>query len=156
MKLTILVGSMTGTATSVAQAIQMDCADLVDAITVLPMDHLGPDIFDDLHAAGMLYLVCTSTFGSGDVPDNAQAFYSALDADPRYLGHVRYGVVALGDRSYGDTFAGGGQRFDARLQDLGAQRIGEICRLDAMTDTEPEVTAAAWCRIWLAQAAGQA
>ncbi|APW38499.1 nitric oxide synthase [Rhodoferax koreense] len=152
MKLAILVGSMTGTATSVAQAIQMDCADLVDDIDVTPMDGLGPDVFDAA-AEGTLYLVCTSTFGSGDVPDNAQAFYDALDAEPRYLGHVPYGVVALGDASYGETFAGGGRRFDARLQDLGARRIGEICVIDALSDTPPETAAIAWCRAWLAQAA---
>jgi len=152
MQLAILVGSMTGTATSVAQAIQMDCADLVDTIALLPMDTLDPGVFDSEAGVPRLYLVCTSTFGSGDVPDNAQAFYASLDADPRYLGHVRYGVVALGDQSYGETFTGGGSRFDERLQDLGAKRIGEICRLDAASGLQPESEAVAWCRGWLPQA----
>ncbi len=35
MKLKILVGTMTSTADYVAQAIQMDCADLVDEIDVV-------------------------------------------------------------------------------------------------------------------------
>ena len=154
MKLEILVGSMSGTATSVAQAIQMDCADLVDTIAVVPMDTLDIGVFgtEGAPADPVLYLVCTSTFGSGDVPDNAQAFYASLDADPRYLGHVAYGVVALGDQSYGDTFAGGGRRFDERLQDLGARRIGEVCRLDATSGLQPEAEAVAWCRAWLAEA----
>ncbi len=152
MKLAILVGSMTGTATSVAQAIQMDCADLVDPIALLPMDDLAPTVFDADEATPTLYLVCTSTFGSGDVPDNAQAFYASLDTDPRYLGHVMYGVVALGDQSYGETFAGGGRRFDERLQDLGATRIGYVCQLDATSGLQPETEAVAWCRGWLTQA----
>ena len=154
MKLEILVGSMSGTATSVAQAIQMDCSDLVDHIDVVPMDTLDTAVFGDAAdpADPVLYLVCTSTFGSGDVPDNAQDFYASLDANPRYLGHVAYGVVALGDQTYGDTFAGGGRRFDERLQDLGARRIGEVCRLDATSGLQPEAEAVAWCRAWLAEA----
>jgi MioC protein len=154
MKLEILVGSMSGTATSVAQAIQMDCADLVDSIAVVPMDTLDIGVFGDAAdpAAPVVYLLCTSTFGSGDVPDNAQAFYASLDENPRYLGHVAYGVIALGDQSYGETFAGGGRRFDERLQDLGASRIGEICQLDATSGLQPEGEAVAWCRAWLHEA----
>ena len=45
MKLKILVGTMTSTADYVAQAIQMDCADLVDEIEVTLMD--GLDIYID-------------------------------------------------------------------------------------------------------------
>ena len=149
MKLKILVGTMTSTAEYVAQAIQMDCGDLADGIEVLRMDALDIGVFDE----DALYLICCSTYGSGDVPDNAQAFYASLDLTPKYLGHVRYGVIALGDRSYGDTFANGGRSFDERLQGLGARRIGDIWIHDACEGTQPESLAPAWCRDWLAQAA---
>ena len=149
MKLKILVGTMTSTADYVAQAIQMDCADLVDEIEVLLMDGLDISVFDDPEP---LYLVCTSTYGSGDVPDNARALYDSLDATPKFLGHVRYGVIALGDRTYLNTFAFGGQKFDERLQGLGAHRIGEVWRHDASAGTLPEEVGTAWCREWLAQA----
>jgi len=99
-----------------------------------------------------VFLICSSTYGSGDVPDNGQALYAQLDAEPRYLGHVRYGLVALGDSSYGDTYGMGGLQFDARLQDLGAQRIGDICRLDASSGEVPEDEALAWCETWRTQA----
>src|SRR5512140_3372613 len=127
MKLIILVGTMTSTADYVAQAIQMDCADLVEEIEVKLMDGLEIDVFDQ----DALYLICSSTYGSGDVPDNARLLYESLDISPKYLGHVRYGVIALGDRAYLDTFAFGGKKFDARLQSLGAQRIGEVWCHDA-------------------------
>jgi len=145
--LTILVGSTSGTADSVAHAIAMDCADLVAHIDVQPMD---------LWEAAQLaqhttpVLVCCATHGSGDVPDNAAGLYTSLLHNPAYLGHLRYGVISLGDlASYPQTFAMGGQRFDTVLQDLGARRLGEPCLLDASADDLPESVAIAWCRQWL-------
>jgi MioC protein len=147
-KLKILVGTMTSTADYVAQAIQMDCGDLVGEIEVLLMDGLDIGVFDE----DALYLICSSTYGSGDVPDNARMLYDSLDSQPRFLGHVRYGVIALGDRTYQQTFAFGGRKFDERLQGLGAQRIGEIWVHDASAGTMPEAEGTAWCRGWLVQA----
>jgi MioC protein len=149
MKLKILVGTMTSTADYVAQAIQMDCADLVDEIEVRLMDGLDISVFDE----DALYLICTSTYGAGDVPDNARALYDSLDLQPKFLGHVHYGVIALGDSaSHGQTFAFGGRKFDERLRDLGAHRIGELLVLDAGTESLPEEEGTAWCRQWLAEA----
>ncbi len=145
MKLKILVGTMTNTAEFVAQAIQMDCADLVADIEVLPMDGLDISAFDE----DALYLICSSTYGSGDVPDNARALYDSLGSQPRYLGHVRYGAIALGDRTYAQTFCMGGRKFDERLQDLGAQRVGEVWCHDASAGTLAETEATGWCREWL-------
>ncbi|MBH2010096.1 MAG: flavodoxin domain-containing protein [Xanthomonadaceae bacterium] len=150
MKLKILVGSMTHTAKHVAQAIQMECADLANPVEVEPMDGLDISVFDADKTEDVLYLICTSTYGAGDVPDNAQALYQSLDLQPRFLGHVRYGVIALGDSaSHAQTFCFGGKHFDERLQDLGAQRIGEICCLDSSDGTLPETVGAEWCRQWL-------
>ena len=148
--LRVLVGSVSGTALHVAHALSLGCDDLAGPIRVVPMDTAGADVFD---APAPLTLLCISTYGAGNVPDSAAALYDALDTAPRYLGHLRYGLIALGDSSYGDTFAGGGKSFDARLQDLGAQRVGDILVLDALDPTEPADVATAWCREWLAQAA---
>ena len=150
MKLKILVGSMTGTAHRIAQAIRMDCNELVARIDVLPMDGIGVSVFD-AQDVDLRYLICCATHGSGDVPDNASDLYDSLDLEPRYLGHVRYGVIALGDQCYPDTFCGGGKKFDARLQDLGAQRVGELCCLDASSGNDAEAEAVRWCRQWLMQ-----
>jgi MioC protein len=148
MKLKILVGTMTSTADYVAQAIQMDCAELIDEIEVVLMDGLDISVFDE----DALYLICTSTYGSGDVPDNARALYESLEANPKYLGNVKYGVIALGDRTYLQTFAFGGRKFDERLQGLGAQRIGDLFIHDASAGTMPEELGTAWCREWLPEA----
>jgi len=148
MKLKILVGTMTNTAEYVAQAIEMDCADLVDQIEVTPMDGLDISVFDE----DALYLICSSTYGSGDVPDNARALYDSMDTAPTYLGHVRYGVIALSDRTYLQTFCFGGKKFDERLTDLGAQRVGDVWCHDASAGTMAESEGTAWCREWLVTA----
>ncbi|MDO9436493.1 flavodoxin domain-containing protein [Hydrogenophaga sp.] len=147
-QLLILVGTMTQTAQHVAQAIEMGCADLISPIEVRLMDELDVRIFD----GDALYLLCTSTTGSGDVPDNARALYESLGNEPRYLGHVRYGVIALGDSCYPQTFCNGGLRFDERLADLGAIRIGDLLQHDASDGSEAELAGVVWCREWLAQA----
>jgi MioC protein len=148
--LKIFVATMTGTAEYVAQAIQMDCSDLVSNIEVTMMDGLKSDAFEERDC---LYLICSSTYGAGDVPDNGQQLYASLDDEPRDLSHVKYGVIALGDfGSYPTTFAGGGKRFDERLQGLGAKRIGEVFTHDASGGTMPETEGAAWARDWLTNA----
>ena len=151
MKLKILVGTMTSTADYVAQAIQIDCADLVPDIEVQLMDGLDISTFDSAAEEDAVYLICSSTYGQGDVPDNARGLYDSLDSQPKFLGHLRYGVIALGDRTYQQTFAFGGKKFDERLQGLGAQRIGDIWIHDASSGTLPETEGTEWCRQWLTQ-----
>ena len=152
MKLKILVGTMTSTADYVAQAIQMDCADLVSDIEIEMMDNLDISTFSAENAKDAIYLICTSTYGQGDVPDNARALYESMSAMPQFLGHIKYGVIALGDRTYLQTFCSGGKKFDERLADLGAQRMGDMYFHDASTGTLPEEEATAWCRTWLSEA----
>ena len=152
MKLKILVGTMTSTSDYVAQAIQMDCADLVSDIEIEMMDNLDITTFSAENAKDAIYLICTSTYGQGDVPDNARALYESMNAAPQFLGHIKYGVIALGDRTYLQTFCFGGKKFDERLTDLGAQRLGEMYLHDASTGTLPEEEGTAWCRTWLAEA----
>lgn len=157
MKLNILVGSATGTAGLVAQAIQLHCVDLVSDIRIEFMDGLDINVLAAEEARNALYLVCISTYGAGDVPDNAQALYDSLAAQPRFLGHVLYGVLALGDScSHQQTFCFGGKKFDERLQDLGARRLGEICCLDDASGISPEAAGAQWCSQWLKDFSSQA
>ena len=115
MKLKILVGTMTSTADYVAQAIQMDCADLVSDIDVELMDNLDISVFDAAQAEDALYLICSSTYGSGDVPDNARALYESLGNNPQFLGHVPARGREQGKQ--GDRRGGqGARRLRRRLQ----------------------------------------
>lgn len=148
MKLTILVGTMTGTAQLVAQELELAWDGEGVAVETLLMDDLDASVF----AREGVFLVCTSTYGQGDVPDNAKKFHDDLAAKRPDLSHVRYGVFGLGDRTYAETFNFGGMKFDALLGDLGAQRIGERVQHDASSGVLPEEKAEEWAAGWLAEA----
>jgi len=153
MKVHLLVGTMTGTAQLVAQELELVWGDnpgddgLLQVETLL-MDKLDASVFD----REGIFLVVTSTYGQGDVPDNAKAFYEDLKAKRPDLSRVRYGVFGLGDRTYAETFNFGGKRFDDILGELGARRIGERVQHDASSGVLPEEMAVEWGEGWLALA----
>ena len=146
LDLTILVGTMTGTAQSVAQTLELLLDDGDTSVTVKPMDGLDASVL----TAGKLFLICSSTYGQGDVPDNAKQLYESLQTARPNLADVHYGVIALGDRTYADTFCNGGRRFDALLTELGARRIGDVLCHDASAGTMPEEVAEEWIPAWVA------
>lgn len=148
LKIRILVGTMTGTAQLCAQEMELALDDGDTQVETLLMDALGPDVFADRKA---VYLICTSTYGQGDVPDNAKALYEALTGKRPDLAGVRYGVFGLGDRTYAETFNSGGKRFDEILSALGAERIGERYTHDASSGTLPEEIALEWAQEWIAK-----
>lgn len=147
LAITVLVGTMTGTAEMVAQEVQTALEAAGHQVTIKPMDNLDASVFQD----GGIFLICTSTYGNGDVPDNAQALYGSLETDRPNLSNVTYGVIALGDRTYKDTFCHGGLRFDKLLTELGAKRAGEVLQHDAGSGTLPEEMAAEWVVPWAEQ-----
>jgi MioC protein len=145
MKVTILVGTMTGTAQLCAQEMELALDDGETGVETLMMDNLDAAVF----SRPSVFLICTSTYGQGDVPDNARALYEHLQQARPDLSHVRYGVFGLGDRTYAETFNFGGKRFDDILTDLGAKRVGERHMHDASSGILPEETALEWCQTWL-------
>ena len=152
MSVTVYVATMTGTADLVAEEIQAALEGEGVEVGVEPMDDLRSDAF----AAPGLYVIVSSTYGQGDVPDNGRDFAAALEADRPDLGHVRYGLFALGDMTYAQTFCGGGMTFDRILRELGAVRVGEPVRHNASSGTLPEDEAGAWARAWYEDATARA
>ena len=145
MKLNLLVGTMTGTAQLVAQELELVWDDGELQVETLLMDKLDSSVFE----REGVFLIVTSTYGQGDVPDNAKSFYEDLKAKRPDLARVRYGVFGLGDRTYAETFNFGGKKFDELLAQLGAERVGERHMHDASSGILPEETALEWCRDWL-------
>jgi len=132
----ILYGTQTGNAEQVA----MDAATAARNLGMAP-EVYGLDDIEMAQLANMRHLVIvTSTYGEGEMPDNAQLFWEALSADtaPR-LERLKFAVLALGDTGY-DGFCQAGKLIDTRLEQLGATRIA--ARLDC--DIDFEDVAAAW------------
>ena len=143
-KLTILVGTMTGTAEMVAEEMSDALGEAGFEVDVKPMDGLNASVF----APGGLFLICSSTYGQGDVPDNATNLYNELCAKKPDMKNVRYGVFSLGDRTYAETFNHGGKKFDAILAECGAHRIGTVFTHDASAGTVPEDEGVKWVKEW--------
>jgi sulfite reductase (NADPH) flavoprotein alpha-component len=72
-------------------------------------------------------LVIVSTWGDGDPPETAVAFYKEFMETAPSLEKLRFSVCALGDTSY-EKFCQTGKDIDARLEALGANawRAGRI------------------------------
>jgi sulfite reductase (NADPH) flavoprotein alpha-component len=103
--------------------------------------------------AGMTHvLVVTSTYGEGEMPDNAGLFWDAVQAStvPRLEG-LQYAVLGLGDTSY-DEFCQAGKLLDTRFEQLGATRVHD--RVDC--DVDFEDAAALWSAAVLDRLAAEA
>ncbi|HTN66875.1 MAG TPA: flavodoxin domain-containing protein [Burkholderiaceae bacterium] len=148
---TILVGTMTGTAEIVAEEIGYALEQGGAAVTQIDMADATPAVFQ---RPGR-FIICCSTYGSGDVPDNAQALYASLLTEKPDLSSVRYAVFGLGDHAYAATFGYGGRKFDAALESLGATRLIETFVHDASGDTLPEDDCLEWLQPLLAECSAQ-
>ena len=84
-------------------------------------------------------LVIVSTWGDGEPPETAVAFYKEFMGTEVSLSDVRYSVCALGDTAY-EKFCQIGKDFDARLEAFGAARV--TARQDC--DVDYEESYASW------------
>ncbi len=84
-------------------------------------------------------LVIVSTWGDGEPPESAEAFYKELMTKTVDLKGLKYSVCALGDTSY-DKFCETGKEMDARFETLGAERV--LARVDCDVDFDDSY--AAW------------
>ena len=143
--ITILIGTITGTAEIVAEDVTPVLEDAGFEVETMDMDGLKPDAL----SASEIVLICTSTYGQGDVPDNAMDLYEALEEQKPNLAKLRYGVIGLGDSTYADTYNEGGARFDRLLRELGAQRVGAVMQHNASSDELPEEAGVEWAKEWV-------
>ena len=128
--ITLLVGTETGTAEFVAD----------DIVSLLDENNLSSEVqlefAQDNYDVNTIWLICTSTQGAGEVPNNLKPFLHWLMQQTE-LSKVRYGVIGLGDSSY-DTYCGAAKTLDSLLSDKGAQQLFAPILADAMSDELPE------------------
>lgn len=142
--LTILVGTMYGGALDVAEQVKPLFEQAGYAVDISEQ----PTV-EDITQRNGLTLFCVSTTGSGDFPGNFVPFVRSLKDQSPSLTGLRYGLIALGDSSYGDTFCGAGRALDDLLQDHGAQRLVERLEIDAMETFMADDAALPWVEEWI-------
>jgi MioC protein len=144
----ILVGTESGNAQMVGETL-MDEFQAKGHEVEVAMDDATLDALE-LSSRDVL-LVVTSTHGLGELPDNIIPVHDALTEEKPDLSALKYGVIALGDQTYSDTFCKAGKTMDALLAGLGAHKVGERLEIDACTQPLPDEDALAWGEEWLTQ-----
>lgn len=120
-KLLIAFGSQSGNAESLAKRLAKEAHAKGFLARALGLETLQAESLNDEQNL----MLITSTWGDGEMPDNAAEFWNSLNqngSSPN-LAKLRFSVLALGDSNYGDTFCKAGKDLDQRLEELGAQRL---------------------------------
>ncbi|WP_424139185.1 flavodoxin domain-containing protein [Roseomonas chloroacetimidivorans] len=144
----ILVATMTGTAEMIAEDIEA-AHGASHTLEIRAFERSSPEILQQ--AARVL--IVSSTYGEGEVPEPSLPFFEAVAADRPDLRGLRYGVIALGDSSYMNSFARGGSLWDELLASCGAVRDRPLLVLDASSQEPPSDRAVEWSGRWLAETA---
>ncbi len=143
--LTILYGSETGNSAALARTAAAKAKALGLEAAVVDMADYKPRRLKEEQDI----LLVASTYGEGDPPQPAVAFFEFLEGRkaPALRG-VRFGVLALGDSTY-EKYCEAGKRLDRRFEELGAERL--LPRVDC--DVDYDEPAAAWIADALARLA---
>ncbi|GAA0818191.1 flavodoxin domain-containing protein [Colwellia sp. D2M02] len=144
----IIVGSMLGTSEYVAEA----CEETLNALDHHVNVHLKPDLntiisetFAEKNNENNIWIICTSTHGAGDFPDNIVQFVSDLKECDQDLSTVKFLTIGIGDSNY-DTFCYAAKNITNQLKSIGCKEIVAIKELDMSLDIDPEDLAQQWIK----------
>lgn len=142
----ILVGTESGNAQMVADTLSDELGMDHDVVV-----HEEPEL-DELDLANReILIICCSTHGDGELPDNIIPLHDALKEGDMDLSHLKYGIVALGDQTYHQTFCQAGKDMDAVFAARGAVRVGERLEIDACTQPLPDEDALDWAKEFMSE-----
>lgn len=136
----IIVGSVLGASEYVAEALQTELVAQNNQVNI----HFQPDLAKLNENA--IWLLCTSTHGAGDLPDNIQKF--AKQITDKNLNHIKFLVIGLGDSSY-DTFCYGAMQLEKLMLNAGASLLASGLQIDVLNHPIPEDKAVDWLKNWL-------
>ena len=125
----ILYGSQSGNSEGLADKWKREATKYGLNPTVHDMD--GFDI-NSMSGMSRVMIVC-STWGEGEMPDNAEELYEAAVGVGKILTNTHFSICALGDTGY-DLFCQSGKDWDKTMEDMGGSRIHD--RVDCDVDFE--------------------
>jgi len=128
----ILFGTQSGNSEDLAHSAAKIATEHGLEAKVLGMDECT---MDDISKTERVLIIC-STWGEGDMPDNAEDLWESASSDeaPR-LDSTYFSVLSLGDSSY-TFFCQSGKDWDKRFEELGAKRVAE--RVDCDVDFDDD------------------
>jgi MioC protein len=150
----IIVGSMLGGTEYVAEACEETLTKLDHHVDM----HLKPDLHNIISntfptnneqnnssnlTKNPIWIVCTSTHGAGDYPDNIKQFVSDLSNCDQDLSTVSFLTIGIGDSSY-DTFCKAAEDISKLLISKGCNKLTSIKTFDMSEDIDPEDLAQQW------------
>ncbi len=134
----IIVGSMLGGTEYIGEA----CEQTLQALGHQTNIHLQPDLAQ-ISTDNQTWLICTSTHGAGDYPDNIQKFVSDLIADVEEISSVKILILGIGDSNY-DTFCLAAKNIEKLINSKGCAFISALKTLDMSKNIDPEELAQQW------------
>lgn len=140
----ILVGSTLGGAEYVAEALQ----PLLEEAGFDSEIQFDPDLNTLSLQSDQIWLICLSTHGAGDYPENFKPFVEQLQQVNAPLNSVRYGIVGIGDSNY-DTYCEAAKNIDFILEEMGAVRLGDRLEIDITKHPIPEDYVLEWIPLWI-------
>lgn len=135
MHFDIMVGSVLGASEYVAEAL---------LVAIKEAGHGGNCHFDPAISTlnkNNVLLICTSTHGAGDLPDNIAPYAKALENQD--LQGVNAIIIGLGDSSY-DTYCGAAMKMQTLIVKQGATLLTEPLHVDVLNHPIPEDIAVEW------------
>lgn len=136
----IIVGSMLGGTEYVAEA----CEEQLKTLGHQTQLYLTPN-FEDIDNKNTNWLICTSTHGAGDYPDNIQNFILDLENSTQDLSSINFSVIGIGDRNY-DTYCLAAKNINNLLLSKGCNVNLALKLLDMSQDIDPEDLAQQWIK----------
>lgn len=143
-KIKILVGTVYGGARDVADAVKPELEKKGYQVDITE----DPSISDLTDTDNTAVLVSVSTTGAGDFPPGFDKFYFSLNDQGAPLGHLKFGVIALGDSSYDTTFCDAGRKMDDILAEYGGTRVGRRLNIDSAEHFDATEPALNWVNDW--------
>ena len=123
--ISIIVGSQMGSAEYVADQIK----EVFEQQGISSTLHEQPKLSD---ITDTIWLICTSTHGAGDFPDNIQSFADSISKKDS-LNDIAFAVIGLGDSSY-DQFNHAATMIDQMIESKGGKRLIDRLEIDAQKD----------------------
>ncbi|WP_185853631.1 diflavin oxidoreductase [Blattabacterium cuenoti] len=133
-KITLVYGTETGNAKNLAFDIYQKAKNKKLQMKLISLDQYR---LQDLEKEDYLFIII-STHGEGEPPSSAKSFFDFIHKNSDFkINHLKYSVLALGDKSY-SHFCKAGVDVDKRLHNIGAVRIIPLHKCDVDYEEEAD------------------